>query len=69
LKYADELVLLAKEEKVLQGMIDKLNEIGRCCGKEMNVDKSNENFKTTIPSKNYDIPETTRKCQYFKMFV
>jgi hypothetical protein len=28
-KYADELVLLAKEETVLQGMIDKLNEIGR----------------------------------------
>jgi hypothetical protein len=29
-KYADELVLLAKEEKVLQDMIDKLSEIGRC---------------------------------------
>ena len=29
-KYADDLVLLAKEEKVLQDMIDKLIEIGRC---------------------------------------
>jgi hypothetical protein len=29
-KYADDLVLLAKEEKVLQDMIDKLTEIGRC---------------------------------------
>jgi len=29
-KYADVLVLLAKEEKVLQDMIDKLIEIGRC---------------------------------------
>jgi hypothetical protein len=29
LKYADDLVLLAKEEKVLQDMIDKLIEIGR----------------------------------------
>ena len=28
-KYADDLVLMAKEEKVLQGMIDKLIEIGR----------------------------------------
>jgi hypothetical protein len=28
-KYADDLVLLAKEEKVLQDMIDKLIEIGR----------------------------------------
>ena len=38
-KYADDLVLLAKEEKVLQDMIDKLIEIGRCYGMEMNVEK------------------------------
>jgi hypothetical protein len=31
-KYADDLVLLAKEEKVLQDMIDNLIEIGRCYG-------------------------------------
>jgi hypothetical protein len=39
-KYADELVLLAKEEMVLQGMIDKPIEIGRCYGMEMNVEKT-----------------------------
>ena len=39
LKYADELVLLAKEEKVLQDMIDKLIEIGGCYGMKMNVEK------------------------------
>jgi hypothetical protein len=39
-KHADELVLLAKEEKVLQDMIDKLIEIGRCYGMEMNVKKT-----------------------------
>ena len=39
-KYADDLVVLAKEEKVLQDMIDKLIEIGRCYGMEMNVEKS-----------------------------
>jgi hypothetical protein len=39
-KYADELVLLAKEEKVLEDMIDKLIEIGRCYGMEMNVEKT-----------------------------
>jgi hypothetical protein len=39
-KYADELVLLPKEEKVLQDMIDKLTEIGRCYGMEMNVEKA-----------------------------
>jgi len=38
-KYADDLVLLAKEEKVLHGMIDKPIEIGRCYGMEMNVGK------------------------------
>jgi hypothetical protein len=34
-KYAVDLVLLAKEEKVLQDMIDKLIEIGRCYGMEI----------------------------------
>jgi hypothetical protein len=37
--YADDFVLLAKEEKALQDMIDKLIEIGRCYGMEMNVEK------------------------------
>jgi len=39
-KYADDPVLLAKEEKVLQDVIDKLIEIGRCYGMEMNVEKT-----------------------------
>jgi hypothetical protein len=57
-KYADDLVLMAKEETVLLGMIDRLIEIGRCYGMEMNVEKnkSNENFKTTKPSHNKDRP-------------
>jgi hypothetical protein len=38
-KYVDDLVLLAKEEKVLQDIIDKLIEIGRCYGMKMNVEK------------------------------
>jgi hypothetical protein len=48
--YADDLVLLAKEEKVLHDMIDKLIEIGRYYGMETNVkkSKSSEKFKTTI---------------------
>jgi retron-type reverse transcriptase len=41
-KYADDLVLLAKEENVLQDMIDKLTEIGRCYGMEMNVEKTKQ---------------------------
>ena len=41
MKYADDL-LLAKDEKVLQDMTDKLNEIGGCCGMKMNVEKKNK---------------------------
>jgi hypothetical protein len=33
-------VLLAKEEKVLQDMVDKLIEIGRYDGVKMNVEKT-----------------------------
>ena len=40
MKYADDLVLMAKEETVLQGMVDKLIEIGSCYGMEMNVEKT-----------------------------
>jgi hypothetical protein len=34
---------------------------------EMNVEKnkSNENFKATIPSNNYDRPKTTGECGMF----
>jgi hypothetical protein len=39
-KYAGDLVLLAKEEMVLQDMIDRLIEIGKCCGMEMSVEKT-----------------------------
>ena len=38
-------------------------EIGSCYGMEMNVE--NENFKTVIPSKNYDRPKTTGECGMF----
>ena len=38
-KYADNLVLMAKEETVLKGMIDKLIETCRCYGMEMNVEE------------------------------
>ena len=39
-KYADDLVLMAKEETVLQGMIDKLIETGWYYGMEINVEKT-----------------------------
>jgi hypothetical protein len=40
LRYADDLVLLAKEETILQSMIDKLIEVGRGYGMEINVEKT-----------------------------
>jgi hypothetical protein len=39
-KYADDLVLMAREENVLQGVVDRLSEIGRRYGMEMNVEKT-----------------------------
>jgi hypothetical protein len=39
-KYADDLVLMAKEEMVLQGLTDKVSEIGRYYGMEINVEKT-----------------------------
>ena len=39
-KYADDLALMSKEEMVLQSMIDKLIEVGRCYGIEINVEKT-----------------------------
>jgi hypothetical protein len=39
-KYADDLVLLTKEETVLQGMVDSLTEIGRSYGMGINVEKN-----------------------------
>jgi hypothetical protein len=46
-KYADDLVLLAKEDMVLQDIFDKLIEIGIRYGMEMNV----ENTKVMIISR------------------
>jgi hypothetical protein len=39
-KYADDLVLLAKGEMALQDMIGKLIEIGTFCGMEIDVEKT-----------------------------
>jgi hypothetical protein len=40
MKYADDLLLLVKEETVLQGMIDRVIEIGGCYGMEVDVEES-----------------------------
>jgi hypothetical protein len=37
-KYADELVVLVREETVPQGMIERLIESGQCCEMEINLE-------------------------------
>jgi hypothetical protein len=59
-KYADELVL--------QSMIDRLIEIGTCCGMGMMRKKGNENLKATITSTDYDKLETTGQREIFQLF-
>jgi hypothetical protein len=39
-RYADDLVLLAKEETIRQNMVDMLIEVGRVYGMEINVEKT-----------------------------
>jgi hypothetical protein len=51
--YADELLLLAKEETALQGATDRLTEIGGCSGMELNggkvrLDNPNTNVHKTV---------------------
>jgi hypothetical protein len=38
-KCSDDLVLLTKEETLLKGMICRVNEPGKSCGKDMGVEK------------------------------
>jgi hypothetical protein len=38
-KYADNLVVLAKEKTVLLNITDRLIEIARCSGMDINVEK------------------------------
>ena len=66
-KYADDLVLRAKEEMVLQGTIDKLIDIGRCYGMEMNVKKQiNEISRQSCPATIMIDQKQLENVEYFK---
>jgi hypothetical protein len=69
-KYADELVLLAKEETVLQGMIDKLIEIRRCYGMKMNVTNTKvmRTSRQPAPNKYYDRSKAIGESGIFQLF-
>jgi hypothetical protein len=66
-KYTDNLVVLIKEEKLLQGMIGRLMETARCCGMKMwgEKKKGKENLKTTTDC---DRTETTGECGILQLF-
>jgi hypothetical protein len=49
-KYADDVVLLGKEDKVLQGVTGRPNETGRCRGLEKNVGKTKDVRISSQPS-------------------
>jgi hypothetical protein len=67
-KYVDGPVLLAKEENVLQDMIDKLIEIGGCYGMEMNVEKTKvmRISKQPFPVKIMINQKQLNNVEYFK---
>jgi hypothetical protein len=68
LVYGDELVLLAKEETVLQCVIDRLIDIEKCYGMETNLEKNygNEILKTTIPNTCCDRLKKLKNVEYFQ---
>ena len=67
--YADDPVLLANEETVIGGMIDRIIEIGRYYVMEMNVEIPHENLKAAIPSTDYKRSKTTEECEVFPLSV
>jgi hypothetical protein len=70
-KYADDLVLMVKEETVLQGMNDKLIDIVICYNMETNVGKtivmriSRQPAPVTIKN----TPKPTGECEVLNVWV
>ena len=70
MKYAEKLVLLAKRETVIRDVIDRLTEMGKCYGIDMNVEErkvANGNLKATISATEYDRSKTTGECGIFQL--
>jgi hypothetical protein len=70
-KYADDLVLLAKDEMVIQDMADRLIGIGRRYGIELNVEKSkgHENLKATNPNTECDRSKHLENVEYINCLI
>jgi hypothetical protein len=61
-------MLLAKEETVLHGIVDKLIETGRCCGMQMNVEKTKviRNARQPFPVKLMIYKNQLESVKFFK---
>jgi hypothetical protein len=64
-KYADGLVIQAKEETMLQGMIAKLSENGSCFEMEMNVEKLRTISVQTSPIQTMTDQKEPANVEYF----
>jgi hypothetical protein len=55
---------------VLQGILNRLIETGKCNGMEMNFGKnySNDDLKATISHTDYERSKTTAECGIFQLF-
>jgi len=64
LKYADGLVLCTNEEVVPQGVVERLIDIGSCCGMETNVEETKvmRMPRQTILYTDYDRSSTAGVC-------
>ena len=70
MKYADDFVLLANEEAVLQGMTERLTEIGRRLwkGNECGKNYSDESLETITANTDYDRSKTAGEWGLFQLF-
>jgi hypothetical protein len=55
---------------IVQGMVDRIIEIGRCYGMETNVEKTNvmKISRQLSPNKNYDRSKAIGECGIFQLF-
>ena len=62
-------MILAKGEKVQWSMIDRLSEIGKVCGMEMNVGKKTEVMRISRQPSRVQIVTATEEGRILKLFL
>jgi hypothetical protein len=69
-KYIDGTVLLLQEQTVLQGMVGRLTDTGRCHGMEINVDKAVviRISRQPFPAQIMTNQKQTRNVEYINWF-